>query len=224
MPSEISAFPDVQIPGYDSATAAPVHFDKLGADYLKISRARMAAEVYNRNCPAEYRTFDRSNPMVMANDTAVERVLSWKFQKRGLLLAGPTGCAKTRTCWELIYRLCDDGVEVAPYHAMDWLSKLHEGVKYGRDDAKEWVSAVAYRAVVFIDDWGQEANLKSRESWAQAWFFRFLDYRIERGLPLLMTTNLTGHDIAERHDNIKADPLLRRLLEICDVVKFGVKK
>jgi DNA replication protein DnaC len=80
---------------------------------------------------------------------------------------------------------------------------------------------LAWRKVVFIDDWGQEANLKSRENWAEGWFFRFVDYRIERGLPLIITTNLTAKDIARKEGDVRGDPLLRRLLEMSDVVKFA---
>ncbi len=39
-----------------------------------------------------------------------------------------------------------------------------------------------------------------------------------------MTTNLTARDIVERSDNVSGDPLVRRLLEIMDVVPFGPKK
>lgn len=203
-----------------SPASDPVDLDARAVEYLEDAKRRTAQAAYDHHCPSEYRAYRRDHPNLEANGGAADRVLSWRYNRKGLLLSGPTGRCKTRTAWELVRLLCGAGVEVRPYHAMDWFSALHEHVKYGRDEAKDWVDAVAWRAVVFIDDWGQEANLKAREDWAQAWFFRFLDLRIERGLPLIVTTNLSAQAIIDRHESIKSDPLLRRLLEVCEVVKF----
>lgn len=195
--------------------------DARAIAYLAESKKRTAQDAYEAYCPGQYRHYDLENPTAKANRAAHENVMQWRFGAKGLLLSGPTGQTKTRTTWELIRVLAGQGVEVRPYHAMDWFSSLHENVKFGRDEAKEWVDAVAWRPIVFIDDYGQEANLRSREDWAQSWFFRFIDLRIERGLPLIITTNLSAKDIANKNESIKSDPLLRRLLEICEVVRFG---
>lgn len=176
---------------------------------------------YDTFRPKAFHGFDAAHPLLASNVAAINSILSWEYESKGLLITGPTGKGKSRSCWELLRRLyAQEGLECRWYHSMDWLTELNECMKYGRDDAKGWVSDVAWRRVVFLDDWGQEANAKSREDWAQSWFFRFLDYRLERRLPLIITTNLTAKDIAQKNSDVRGDPLLRRLLEVCTVVKF----
>lgn len=188
---------------------------------VREARKRDGLAYFNKFCPDAYKTFDLGHRSVADNSSAINLVRQYRYSPKGLLLTGPTGKCKTRVSWQLLKRLyAEEGNECRWYHAMDFFTELHECIKYGRDDAKGWISDVAWRRVVFIDDWGQEANIKSREEWAQSWFFRFLDYRLERRLPLIITTNLTAKDIASKEGEVRSDPLLRRLLEICDVVKF----
>lgn len=208
------------VPGYDPATAPHVDFDERGRAYLMDAHRRDAVGYWEAKCPKEYRSFNASHDTILANADAINRVLSWTYGRKGLLLSGPTGRGKTRTCWELIRRLAQHSVRVKAWHAQDFFSELAKQVKYGRDDAGGWVSDQAWNTTVFIDDWGQQANTKSQEEWAEGWWFRFLDLRIERGLPLIITTNLTAKDIAHRTTDVRSDPMLRRLLELCDVVKF----
>jgi len=218
---------DVVVPGYIPPAVPPTpeqrasELERLARDYIARARKQDAIARYEAYCPPEYKSYDRNHPVAAANMENINRILSWKYGKRGLLVTGPTGVNKTRSLWGLTRRLAhDDGVDFRYYNASDWLSGLHECVKYGRDEAKGWVDKLGWCPLVIIDDWGQEATLKSREDWAQAWFFRFLDLRIERGLPVVMTTNLKARDIAERSDAIRGDPLIRRMLEIMDVVNF----
>ncbi len=155
------------------------------------------------------------------NAAAVGKVLAWQRGSKGLLLTGPTGRMKTRAIVALIGRLMrEDGVDVQAYKAIDWFSKLQGRIHYGRDEAAGWVEAVAKRPIVYIDDLGQQAVLQTREEWSQGWWFDLCDKRIELGLPLLITTNLTAREIADGQSDVRGDPLLRRLLELCDPVKF----
>ncbi|MCJ7823953.1 MAG: ATP-binding protein [Anaerolineales bacterium] len=189
--------------------------------FIKEARKGDGMRYFEHACPSQYRDFDKGHPDIVKNSAQVDAVLAYQFSPKGMLLTGPTGKGKTRSCWQLLRRLyAEDGIECRWWHAMDFFTELQDQVKFGRDDAKGWVSDLAWRKIVFIDDWGQEANLKSRESWAEGWFFRFVDYRIERGLPLIITTNLTAKDIARREGDVRGDPMLRRLLEMCEVVKF----
>lgn len=157
------------------------------------------------------------------NAAAVKQVREWKPKAggKGLLLSGPTGRLKTRAMVSLIGTLMtEDGKDVAAYKANDWFFRLQGRISYGRDEAAGWVKAVANRPIVFIDDLGQQAVLNSRAEWAEGWWFDFCDQRIEAGLPLLVTTNLSAREIAEGQSEVRGDPLLRRLLELCEPVKF----
>lgn len=195
--------------------------DSSTKEYIQGVRRRDGERYFDRFCPEAYRSFDVTHHSISPNRAQISRVITWEPQAKGMLLSGPTGRGKTRACWQLLKRLyAEQGVECRWYHAMDFFTELHECIKYGRDDARGWIEAVAWRNVVFMDDWGQEVNLKAREDWAQSWFFRFLDLRLERRLPLIITTNMGAKDIAERNNNLRGDPLIRRLLEVCEIVKF----
>lgn len=218
MPSDAKLLADVMALKPD-AEFTPI--DSSTPEYIANIRKQDGARYFAKFCPEPFKNFDRERPDILANRIPISLVLNWQYQNKGLLLSGPTGKGKSRACWQLLKRLyAEEGNECRWYHAMDFFTELHECVKYGRDDAKGWVSDVAWRKVVFIDDWGQEANLKAREDWAQSWFFRFLDYRLERQLPVIITTNLSGKEIASRETEVRGDPLIRRLLEICTVLKF----
>lgn len=190
--------------------------------FVKDARKRDGNGYFDRFCPSAYKDFNPDHPDIRKNAHAIQTVLNYKIGTKGLILTGPTNLGKTRVLWQLLRRLyAENGVECRWYHAMDFFTELQECIKYGRDDAKGWVDSVAWRRCVFLDDIGQEANLKSREDWAEGWFFRFLDLRLERKLPLFITTNLTAKDMAHRQNDIRSDPFLRRVLDICDVVKFA---
>jgi len=215
----------------EAQTLAEVMAIKPASDYrplttdvpaeVKEARKRDGARYFAQYCPQAFRDFNPRHPDLPPNKAAIASVLGWGYQDKGMLLTGPTGRGKTRSCWQLLNRLyAQEGHECRWMHAMDFFTSLHECMKYGRDDAKGWVSDVAWKRVIFIDDWGQEANTKAREDWAQSWFFRFIDYRLERHLPLIITTNLTAKDIAQKNTDLRGDPLLRRLLEVCNVVRF----
>jgi len=194
-------------------------FDAAGKAYVANALKAAAAERFHAQCPIEYRESDWNR--LERFGPQISRVLDWKLGKRGMLLSGPTGRGKTRAAWGMVRRLAvDEGHDVRFWHATDWFATLQAHVRYGSDDARGWVDAVAQRRLVVIDDIGQEAVATAKSDWAQAWFFRFLDLRIGAGLPLIVTTNLTADGMAGRTTDVRGDPLVRRLLDLCEVVKF----
>jgi len=212
--------------------SAPVDLDQLGEAYLLDAILRTRREYFKKRTPPAYQDeFDVARAAKYAGDpkrkpydntAAIERVLGWKRSPVGLLLSGPQGRGKTRAAFALCRRLlCDESVDVAIWTASDFFAELQTFVRYGNDEAGAFVERQAARAVFFLDDFGQQALLRSREDWAQAWFFRFLDIRLGAKLPLILTTNQTADQIAGRDHDIKGDPLLRRLIEVADPVKFN---
>jgi DNA replication protein DnaC len=204
----------------------PFDFDAIGSEYLRNAIAHDARRRYEATVAQQpgLAATDWSRPYLDPNREQIARVLGWKAGRRGLLVSGPTGRGKTRAVFELFRRLaCDEGRDVRYWFAGDWFAQLAEQNKYGRDDARGWIDAVARRPIVILDDLGQEAVANAKSDWAQAWFFRFLDIRISSGLPLIVTTNLKSEEIATRADStgIRADPLVRRLLDAAEVVRFG---
>lgn len=197
--------------------------DARDAAYLEAAKWRTIRQRFEAYCEPSMRTDATrwDDPKLAANSQQIEVVRSWSpAQGRGLLITGPTGRGKTRSVCALWERLTNEGIDLRYYHAQDWFTRLQECQNYGRDDARGWIEAVASQRIVFIDDFGQEAVLRQRQDWARSWWFRFLDLRLSKALPLIVTTNLSADDMAETPGIKKSDPMIRRLLDCCAVIKF----
>lgn len=205
------------------ANAAPIDHDALSARLVLEARRQDATNRFARDIGSEYRASDWARPEMLPNAEAIKAVLAWVPSSRGLLASGPTGTGKTRAITALYRRLAIDEVrEVRYFAAADFFFTLGQQIKFGRDDALGWVTEMAKKPIFILDDLGQEALQRSQEDWAQSWFFRFLDMRRERGLPLIVSTNLTAEQITGTNDKraMRGDPLIQRLLDLCAVVKF----
>ena len=226
MHGEPKTLADITAPlveAFGPITRTPVDWESASMDYVANARKRDAAARYWAKIDEmpEFAETDWTRPKFAANRDSIAKVIGWQYGKTGLLLSGPTGRGKTRSLMDLFRRLaCEDGQDVRYWYAGDWFAHLGTQVNYGRDDARGWVESIASRPLVILDDLGQEAVQTSRQDWAQAWFFRFLDLRIAKGLPLIVTTNLSAQDMAGRSTQLRSDPLVRRLTELCEVVKF----
>jgi DNA replication protein DnaC len=190
--------------------------------FLAEARKRDAIARFDSAVPPTMRESDWGHAGMSANRAQIERVLGHQVGAKGLLLSGRTGRGKTRSMWALMRRLAhDEARDIRYFHASDWFSQLQACLTYGRDDARGWVDAVARRPIVFVDDLGQEAIQTARSEWAMSWFMRFLDIRVSERLPLYVTTNLDAQGIAERGaSSVRGDPMVRRLIEICEPIKF----
>jgi DNA replication protein DnaC len=187
------------------------------------ARKRDAHRLWSESCPDGLHESDWTHPDLGArNRDAIQRVLAHTPGPKGLLCAGPTGLGKSRAMWSLMRRLSCEEARVARYWtAADWFSTLEDQIHFGRDSARGWVDAVAKQPIVLIDDLGQQPVLASRQDWSMSWFLRFLDIRVGERLPLYATTNLSVEELACRGaSTIRSDPLVRRLLDLCEVVKF----
>ncbi len=190
--------------------------------FLAEARKRDAIARFDSAVPPTMRESDWGHAGMSANRAQIERVLGHQVGAKGLLLSGRTGRGTTRSMWALMRRLAhDEARDIRYFHASDWFSQLQACLTYGRDDARGWVDAVARRPIVFVDDLGQEAIQTARSEWAMSWFMRFLDIRVSERLPLYVTTNLDAQGIAERGaSSVRGDPMVRRLIEICEPIKF----
>jgi DNA replication protein DnaC len=203
-------------------SGSPFDHEAASAHFLAEARKRDAIARFDSAVPPTMRESDWEHAGMLANRAQIERVLAHQVGAKGLLLSGRTGRGKTRSMWALMRRLAhDEARDIRYFHASDWFSQLQACLTYGRDDARGWVDAVARRPVVYIDDLGQEAIQTARSEWAMSWFMRFLDIRVSERLPLYVTTNLDAQGIAERGaSSVRGDPMVRRLIEICEPIKF----
>lgn len=197
-------------------------WDEVSSRYLRDARRKTAEDRWRNSCPPALQESDWNCAELAPFRAAIDRVLCYRYGKKGLLLSGPTGTGKSRAAWQLIYRLgVIDGLETRSMAAAEFFYKLNDQVNYGHDDACAWVKRLAGIPVLFLDDLGQEAVIKSKEEWAKSWFFQLLDMRLGLGLPLFVTTNLSAAELAEYGGGVRGDPLVRRLLELCDPVVFN---
>ena len=114
----------------------------------------------------------------------------------------------------------DEAKEVAIWPAKKFFYQLESNVRYGHDEAGEFIKCVAHKKILFIDDYGQESVLANKQDWATGWFFRLLDIRIGARLPLLMTTNMTAKQMTEGASDLSGNPFIRRVLELSKPIKF----
>lgn len=200
---------------------------------IAAARAQDRLARFHADIGEEYRETDWSHPNLAPFAAISFRVTAWQPNKRGLLLCGPSGRGKTRAISALYHRLAiEEGHEVRYFNAADWFSELGRQIRYGVDDARTFVNRHARYPIFILDDLGQEAKMRSTEDWAESWLFRFLDIRRAEGLPLITSTNLTANEIAGiepttdrakangERKKLRSDPLLVRLLDLCEVVRY----
>ncbi len=180
-------------------------------------------DLWRLETPAEYQESDFNHPGLAQSRAQIAQIINWNFGPRGILATGKTGRGKTRALYELYRRLVSspNSRAVKFWYAGDWFNQLQQKVSFGRDEARGFVEATAEHPILMIDDLGKEPLLEGRSDWAADWLFRLVDLRLGKRLPLIVTTNLNSTGIAGlSHAPGWAEPLLRRLKESCEIVKF----
>jgi len=200
--------------------APPIDLDAVGEQYLREARLKTAIDRWHAYCPPKLKTTDWQHDDLVPYAAQHRVVLAWKGGERGILAAGPTARGKTRAMWALMKRLSEEGRECRFFTAASFFAALQSQVSYGRETAFDWLLYLAKIPILFIDDLGQEAVQANKMEWAQGWLLQLCDMRVGLGLPLFVTTNISARDMTEPTQQIRADPLIRRLLDLCDVVKF----
>jgi DNA replication protein DnaC len=224
-PSSIADFVSI-------ATESPIparSAEQIEAEREAVSR-KLAAEAFARDnlnrwqaaCPADLQTSDWDDPRLAPHRAQIDAVLGYQIARKGIIATGATGRGKSRAMWALMRRLSGEpGIGCTFWHSHEFFAELGAQIRFGDDCAPRWVSAVARHRVVFIDDFGQEAVTKAKDDWSRGWFFRFCDMRVGAGLPLFITTNLSSAEMAGRESAKRGDPLVRRILDLCQPVQFG---
>lgn len=198
-----------------------------GAGRLQSVEDRVRAargEYWRAVCPTKEQETDFSRPTLAPYSEAQRRVMSWQFGPMGLFLVGPSGRGKTRSLWQLLRRLaCDEGRKFRFYKDQELLARIGEAYSYGRDDGRAVVEGLTETNLLVVDDLGQGSVAPGQDARVRSWFFDLVDRRLSEGRPMIFSTNLTSEQLvgaeAERHA-VRADPLMRRMLDACEVVKF----
>lgn len=134
--------------------------------------------------------------------------------KPGLLLWGKPGVGKTGALSPLFLhflRQGQTGVWVQYNELMSEMRKFEDGNVGSRMEMCKSID------VLFIDDFGDPAAEKAASDYSRDVMFRIIDYRLNNGKRMLVTSNLDIDKIADQFHARVA----RRLKECCAVVKVA---
>ena len=161
-------------------------------------------------CPPIYRNTD-----VARLPESAKKVLGWKLNPKGLMIAGDTGKGKTRAAFLVMEKLHLEGCSMEIFHGNAFAHQC--AINFGEMNGEKWIAELARRKVVFFDDLGK---FKMTER-VEAELFGLIEMRIANLLPVIVTTNLSGEDLKSKMTSDRGEPLVRRLREFCEVVLFS---
>lgn len=143
----------------------------------------------------------------------VDAVKGYKYGPRGVLFHGETGAGKTRAAWLLAHKLHTEGRSVRACSAHSFGLQIANSFQNG--GMVEFVNSFLDADVVFIDDL-DKVKMTSR---VQSELFGIADACMTNGKPMIVTLNATSGELAGMLDSHIGSPLIRRLVEVCHVVK-----
>lgn len=155
-------------------------------------------------------TFDRDDGMNKKVGEVMRRYVE-KFPEmrrsgKGLLLHGPVGTGKTFAAACVANALVDRGFPCL----MTNFARLINTLSGMYDGKQAYIDGLNRFDLLVIDDLATEANTEYRNEIV----FNVIDSRCRAGLPLIITTNLTGDQLKHPADTMK-QRIYSRLFEMC---------
>lgn len=140
----------------------------------------------------------------------VDNFSAFEDKGKGLLLFGGVGCGKSFASACIANALIDDGVSCMMTNFARIVNQLSESFG-GR---QEYIDRLNCFRLLVIDDLAAERD--TDYMWEQV--MNVIDSRYRAGLPLIVTTNLTGRELASPTD-VRRARVFSRLQEMCIPVK-----
>ena len=141
----------------------------------------------------------------------VENFAQMRADGKGLLLFGDVGVGKTFLAACIVNAVISQGIPCLMTNFAR-LTNTRGGMFEGK---QEYIDNLNGFPLVVIDDLGAERDTE----YVGEIVHNIIDSRCREGLPLIVTTNLTGEELANPRD-MRKRRIYSRLLEMCIPVKF----
>lgn len=168
---------------------------------------RKTVSWFDRNCPEAFKTYD---PNLLPDLHGFEKIQTWEFGDKGLLVVGVTGSGKTRSAWTLIRNLSKRGISVIVMDSIRFGSECHRASLTGDFD---WADRLSEVDLLVLDDLGK-GKFTER---VQADLFGIIDRRTSNLRPMVITTQLNPKELGAMLSPDRRDALLRRMRENFEV-------
>ena len=146
----------------------------------------------------------------MKNNLEIVRAFATGFSKNSssLLLMGGTGLGKTHLSSAVAKTVIDGGHDVLYTSALNMVADFERAKFRGEDDTSKYLCT----ELLILDDLGAENNSTLCESF----IYNVIDTRICKGLPTVVSTNLSGREISTRY----GERIFSRLFGIYQPLQF----
>ena len=141
----------------------------------------------------------------------VENFAQMRADGKGLLLFGDVGVGKTFLAACIVNAVISQGIPCL----MTNFARLTNTLGGMFEGKQEYIDNLNGFPLVVIDDLGAERDTE----YVGEIVHNIIDSRCREGLPLIVTTNLTGEELANPRD-MRKRRIYSRLLEMCIPVKF----
>lgn len=159
--------------------------------------------------PERYR---HSNYMDLP-ETIRQKFESMRETRRGMYIHGGVGTGKTHTMYALIRHVFGNPIVWNTTELMHEI-KVDFDRPYG-EKANPESEILRSRKLLFLDDMGAE---KMSEFVAEK-FYLIINDRYEKNIPIIVTSNLSIAELADR----VGDRIASRIVEMCDVIELSGK-
>ena len=146
----------------------------------------------------------------MAQNLEIARSFAKNFSREStsLLFMGGTGLGKTHLSSAIAKTVIDSGHDVLYTSALNMITDFEKAKFRGEGDTSVYFST----ELLIIDDLGTEGN----GAFTEAFVYNVIDTRICKGLPTVVSTNLTAHELSERY----GERIFSRLFGVYQSLEF----